>query len=276
MIRQGHLRDHLAGELARRGTDPVPGEQARRLNELGEKAIRNYVKAIDKGVMKVMSKMGISTAQSYCGAQIFEAIGLSQAIVDEYFTGTPSRVGGIGMDVLANDVRARYDHAFSERSANGKTLDIGGHYQYRREGEAHLFNPESVHKLQYACRTGDYRAFKEYTRLIDDQSTRVCTLRGLMTFSQASQRPPVPLDEVEPIEAIMKRFKSGAMSYGSISQEAHETLAIAMNRVGGKSNTGEGGEDPERYRWKNERGDSKNSAIKQVASGRFGDRKSVV
>ncbi len=234
-----------------------------------KKAIQNYVKSIDKGVMKVMSKMGISTAQSYCGAQIFEAIGISQEIIDQYFTGTPSRVGGIGMDVIAQEVRARYDHAFTERPTNGKTLDVGGHYQFRKEGEYHLFNPETVHKLQYACRSNSYKTFKEFSKLIDDQSTRQCTLRGLMSFNLKG-RTPVPIEEVESVETIMKRFKSGAMSYGSISQEAHETMAIAMNRIGGKSNTGEGGEDPERYHWQNDRGDSKNSAIKQVASGRFG------
>ncbi|MBI2807009.1 MAG: glutamate synthase large subunit [Planctomycetes bacterium] len=264
LIRQGHITAKPRDERS----EPLGSD---RLSQgLAEKAIKNYVKAIDKGVMKVMSKMGISTAQSYCGAQIFEAIGLSQEIVGEYFAGTPSRVGGIGLDVIAQEMRARYDHAFTERPTNGKTLDVGGHYQYRREGEAHLFNPETVHKLQYACRTGNYKVFKEYSKLIDDQSAQVCTLRGLMTFSRDAQRSEVPIDEVEPIESIMKRFKSGAMSYGSISQEAHETLAIAMNRIGGKSNTGEGGEDPARYEWTNDRGDSKNSAIKQVASGRFG------
>jgi glutamate synthase domain-containing protein 2/glutamate synthase domain-containing protein 3 len=237
--------------------------------EIVDKAIHNYVKSIAKGVLKVMSKMGISTAQSYCGAQIFEAIGISKEIIDEYFTGTPSRVGGIGMDVIAQEVRARYDHAFTERPTNGKTLDVGGHYQFRNEGEYHLFNPQTVHKLQYACRSNNYKVFKEYSKLIDDQSMRICTLRGLMNF-QLEGRTPVPIEEVESVEEIMKRFKSGAMSYGSISQEAHETMAIAMNRIGGKSNTGEGGEDPERYHWSNERGDSKNSAIKQVASGRFG------
>ena len=235
-----------------------------------EKAIYNYVKSVNKGVLKVMSKMGISTAQSYCGAQIFEAIGLGTDVIEAYFTGTPSRVGGIGLDVIAAEVRARHDHAFGERNANGKTLDAGGQYQWRKEGEHHLFNPETVHKLQLACRTGSYKVFKEYSRLIDDQSRRLATLRGLMEFTRDPQRSAIPIEEVEPVESIMKRFKSGAMSYGSISQEAHETLAIAMNRIGGKSNTGEGGEDPERYRWTNERGDSKNSAIKQVASGRFG------
>ncbi|MCS7047464.1 MAG: glutamate synthase-related protein, partial [Gemmataceae bacterium] len=245
MIRQGHLK-----------LDP-------------DKAIKNYVKSINKGVLKVMSKMGISTVQSYCGAQIFEAVGLGQEVIDKYFTWTPSRVGGVGLDVIAQETRARHDHAFSERPTNGRTLDVGGHYQYRKEGEYHLFNPETVHKLQYAVRTGNYKTFQEYSRLVNDQSKRLATLRGLMEI-RFDQCTPVPLEEVEPVEEIVKRFKTGAMSYGSISQEAHETLAIAMNRIGGKSNTGEGGEDPERYRWTNERGDSKNSAIKQVASGRFG------
>jgi glutamate synthase (ferredoxin) len=232
------------------------------------KAIANYVKAIDKGVMKVMSKMGISTAQSYCGAQIFEAIGLNQEVIDRYFTRTPSRVSGAGLDVIAAEAQARHRRAFPERPLNGHTLPVGGHYQYRRDGENHLFNPETIHKLQYACRTANYQVFKQYSKLVNDQAQRLCTLRGL--FELKFDRPAVPIEEVEPVEAILKRFKSGAMSYGSISQEAHETLAIAMNRIGGKSNTGEGGEDPERYVWTNERGDSKNSAIKQVASGRFG------
>ena len=242
----------------------------------GKKAIKNYVKAINKGVLKVMSKMGISTAQSYCGAQIFEAVGLGQDVINDYFTGTPSRVGGIGLDVIASEVRARHDKPFSERPTNGHTLDIGGQYQYRREGEYHLFNPETIHKLQYACRTGNYKIFKEYSELVNNQSRRLCTLRGLMDFNTTggepggvSARSPVPIDEVESVEAIMKRFKSGAMSYGSISKEAHETMAVAMNRIGGKSNTGEGGEDPSRYTLE-ANGDSKNSAIKQVASGRFG------
>jgi glutamate synthase (ferredoxin) len=231
------------------------------------KAVKNYVKAIDKGVAKVMSKMGISTVQSYCGAQIFEAIGLNQTFVDKYFTWTASRVGGIGIDVVAEEVLARHRRAYADRSANGHVLDVGGHYQWRREGEHHLFNPETVHKLQYACRTGDYKVFKEYSSLVDNQAKRLCTLRGLFDLKFAEK--PIPIEEVEPAEAIMKRFKSGAMSYGSISKEAHETLAIAMNRIGGKSNTGEGGEDPSRY-VPEPNGDSKNSAIKQVASGRFG------
>jgi glutamate synthase (ferredoxin) len=230
-------------------------------------AVKNYIKAINKGVAKVMSKMGISTAQSYCGAQIFEAVGLNQEVIDRYFTWTASRVGGIGLDVIAQEVKLRHDHAFPNRQLNGRLLDAGGQYQWRRDGEYHLFNPETVHKLQYACRTGDYQVFKQYSKLVDDQSRRLCTLRGLFDLKFADR--PIPIEEVEPVEAIVKRFKSGAMSYGSISQEAHETLAIAMNRIGGKSNTGEGGEDPARYELE-PNGDSKNSAIKQVASGRFG------
>src|SRR5262249_45502400 len=232
------------------------------------KAIKNYIKAANKGVLKVMSKMGISTVQSYCGAQIFEAVGLNRDVIDKYFTRTASRVSGVGLDVIAAEAAARHRRAFPERPMNGHTLDVGGHYQWRREGEAHLFNPETVHKLQYACRTGSYEVFKQYSKLVDDQSRRLCTLRGLFELKFADN--PIPLEEVEPVESIVRRFKSSAMSYGSISQEAHETLAIAMNRIGGKSNTGEGGEDPARYSWRNDRGDSKNSAIKQVASGRFG------
>jgi glutamate synthase (NADPH) large chain len=232
-----------------------------------EHAVKNYTKAIAKGVMKVMSKMGISTAQSYCGAQIFEAVGLNRDVIDRYFTWTPSRIGGIGLDVIAAEVRARHERAFPDRSVNGHILDVGGHYQYRRDGEYHLFNPETVHKLQYACRTGNYQVFKQYSELVNNQSKRLCTLRGLFDLKLADR--PIPIEEVEPVEAIMKRFKSGAMSYGSISKEAHETLAIAMNRIGGKSNTGEGGEDPARYVL-DANGDSRNSAIKQVASARFG------
>jgi glutamate synthase domain-containing protein 2/glutamate synthase domain-containing protein 1/glutamate synthase domain-containing protein 3 len=232
------------------------------------KAVEQYIKAANKGIVKVMSKMGVSCVQSYCGAQIFEAIGLDREFVDRYFTWTASRIGGIGLEAVYEDIKARHRRAYPVRQLDGRVLDAGGQYQWRRDGEQHLFNPESVHKLQYAVRTGSYEAFKEYTRLIDDQSRRLCTLRGLFELKFAEN--PIPLEEVEPVESILRRFKSGAMSYGSISQEAHETLAIAMNRIGGKSNTGEGGEDPERYTWSNERGDSKNSAIKQVASGRFG------
>jgi glutamate synthase (ferredoxin) len=230
-------------------------------------ACKNYLKAAVKGVVKVISKMGISTIQSYWGAQIFEAIGLKQEVIDKYFTWTPSRVEGVGLDVIAQETLMRHRRAFPERPVNGQVLETGGQYQWRADGEFHLFNPETIHLLQKAVRTGSYELFKEYSRRVNDQSRNLCTLRSLLEFKPAQ---PVPLDEVEPVESIMRRFKTGAMSYGSISQEAHETLAIAMNRIGGKSNTGEGGEDPERYVWTNERGDSKNSAIKQVASGRFG------
>ena len=245
-------------ELCRRGA----------LGDLDEEhAVKNYVKAAVKGVVKVISKMGISTIQSYRGAQIFEAIGLGRDVIDRYFTWTASRVGGVGLDVIAEEVRLRHERAFPDRRIDGRVLDPGGQYQYRRDGEYHLFNPETIHRLQYACRTGNYQVFKEYTRLVDDQSRRMCTLRGLMELKYAEK--PVPLEEVEPVEEIVKRFKTGAMSYGSISKEAHEALAIAMNRIGGKSNTGEGGEDPARY-VPDPNGDSRNSAIKQVASGRFG------
>src|SRR5262245_33458615 len=181
-----------------------------------EKAIKNYVKAIDKGVLKVMSKMGISTAQSYCGAQIFEAVGLGKAVVDQYFTWTPSRVSGVGLDAIAREVQQRHQKAFPERPMNGHVLDAGGAYQWRKDGENHLFSPESIHKLQRAVRSGEYEVFKQYSNLIDDQSRKLCTLRGLFEFK--FDRPPVPIEEVEPIEAILPRFKSGAMSYGSISQ----------------------------------------------------------
>jgi len=232
-----------------------------------EKACYNYVKAANKGVLKVMTKMGISTVQSYCGAQIFEAVGLNSDVVNKYFTWTASRIEGVGLDVVAHEALARHEKAFPDRPLNGHVLDTGGHYQYRKEGEYHLFNPETIHKLQYAVRADSFEAFKEYSKLVDDQSKRRCTLRGL--FELNSHREPVPLEEVESVESLMKRFKTGAMSYGSISKEAHETLAIGMNRIGGKSNTGEGGEDPARY-VADPNGDSRNSAIKQVASGRFG------
>jgi glutamate synthase (ferredoxin) len=229
-------------------------------------ACKNIVKAASKGVIKVMSKMGISAIQSYRGAQVFEAVGLRQDVIDHYFTWTPSRVGGIGLDVIAQEVLARHHAAYPERQVNGHVLPVGGQYQWRDDGEAHLFNPETIHRLQKAVRTGSYAVFKEYAKLINDQSKNLCTLRSLLEFKAGS---PIPVDQVEPAESIMKRFKTGAMSYGSISKEAHETLAIAMNRIGGKSNTGEGGEDPARYQ-PQPNGDSLNSAIKQVASGRFG------
>jgi len=231
-----------------------------------EKGVKSYKKAVTKGVIKVMSKMGISTVQSYQGAQIFEAVGLSSPIIDKYFTGTPSRVGGIGIEELAAEVEERHGAAFDERSPDFGTLPIGGDWQWRKDGEYHLYNPESVHLLQNSCREGDYAVFKRYTALIDDQSAKQCTLRGLMKFKSANA---VPIEEVEEVDSIVKRFKTGAMSFGSISKEAHETLAIAMNRLGGKSNTGEGGEDPARFK-PDANGDSRCSAIKQVASGRFG------
>jgi glutamate synthase (ferredoxin) len=229
-------------------------------------ACKNYVKAATKGVVKVMSKMGISAVQSYHGAQVFEAVGLRQDVIDEYFAGTASRIGGIGMDVIAQEVLMRHRAAFPARELDGRALPAGGLYQWRADGETHLFQPESIHRLQKAVRTGSYATYRSYAQLIDDQSRNLCTLRGLLDFKPSEA---IPIEEVEPIESILRRFKTGAMSYGSISKEAHETLAIAMNRIGGKSNTGEGGEDPERYR-PLENGDSRNSAIKQVASGRFG------
>ena len=232
-----------------------------------KKAIEKYIKAAIKGVVKTMAKMGISTIQSYRGAQIFEAIGLNHDVIGKYFTWTASRVEGVGLEVLADEALARHRVAFPERQVNGHTLEVGGQYQWRAEGEYHLFNPQTIHKLQLACRTGSYKIFKDYSGLIDKQSNNHCTLRSLLDFRWADS--PIPVEEVESVESIVKRFKTGAMSYGSISKEAHEALAIAMNRLGGKSNTGEGGEDPARYALE-PNGDSKNSAIKQVASGRFG------
>lgn len=230
-------------------------------------ACKNYVKAATKGVVKVASKIGISTIQSYRGAQIFEAIGLNQSVIDKYFTWTASRIQGADLEVIAQEAILRHSHAFPDRPANANTLDVGGEYQWRKGGEAHLFSPETIHTLQKAVRVGSYDLYKQYAALVNEQNQKHFTLRGLLEFKP---REPVPIEEVEPVEAIVKRFKTGAMSYGSISKETHEALAIAMNRLGGKSNTGEGGEDPDRYTWTNERGDSKNSAIKQVASGRFG------
>ena len=230
-------------------------------------AVINYVRGLNKGILKVMSKMGISTLQSYCGAQIFEAIGLEKAFVDRYFTWTASRIGGVGLDVIAQEVLQRHAKAFPVHSAAPGDLLPGGEYQWRREGEFHLFNPETVFKLQHATRSKRYSIYKEYTALVNDQSRQFGTLRGLLELKRAAT--PVPLDEVEPVETIVKRFATGAMSYGSISQEAHETLAIAMNRLGGKSNSGEGGEDRARYP-KDANGDWRRSAVKQVASARFG------
>jgi glutamate synthase (ferredoxin) len=232
-----------------------------------EEAVERYIHALNKGILKVMSKMGISTLQSYCGAQIFEAVGLEASFVDRYFTWTTSRVGGIGIDIVAEEVLRRHRQAFPDRPVGVSELESGGEYQWRRDGEYHLFNPETVFKLQHSTRTGQYDIFKEYTRLVDDQNRRHATLRGLLELKSAPV--PVPIEQVEPVESIVRRFATGAMSYGSISQEAHETLAIAMNRIGGKSNTGEGGEDPARYA-RDANGDWRRSAIKQVASARFG------
>jgi glutamate synthase (NADPH/NADH) large chain len=245
------------------------------------KATANLIKALGKGLLKIMSKMGVSTAASYTGAQIFEAIGLGSEVIETCFTGTTSRLGGVGFDVLAAETALRHARAFPPRGAAPahRRLDTGGEYQWRREGEPHLFSPETVFKLQHATRTRRYEIFKEYTRLVDDQSARLMTLRGLLRIRGVDApagngrggtgRPPIPVEEVEPAAAILRRFATGAMSYGSISAEAHETLAIAMNRLGGKSNTGEGGEDPERFR-PDANGDLRRSAVKQVASGRFG------
>ncbi len=231
-----------------------------------QQAIKNYIKACSKGVLKVMSKIGISTVASYTGAQIFEAIGLGDELVDKYFTGTVSRLGGIGLDEIARAIQLRHSVANPRRPElrSHRRLELGGEYQWRREGEYHLFNPETVFKLQHATRAKRYDIFKEYTSRVDDQSNKLATLRGLFQFKDGA-RPPVPIDEVEPVSEIVKRFSTGAMSYGSISAEAHETLAVAMNQLGAKSNTGEGGEDPDRLY-----DPTRRSSIKQVASGRFG------
>jgi glutamate synthase (NADPH/NADH) large chain len=232
----------------------------------GEKAVRNLIKALGKGVLKIMSKMGISVVGSYAGAQAFEAVGLSQEFVDHYFTGTVSLLGGVGIEVIAAENAARHAAAYpADGSVIGhERLATGGEYQWRREGPPHLFNPETVFKLQHSTRARRYDIFRDYTRLVDEQAHNLMTLRGLFRLREGV-REPVPLDEVEPVASIVKRFSTGAMSYGSISREAHETLAIAMNSIGAKSNTGEGGEDVDRLL-----DPAKRSAIKQVASGRFG------
>ncbi|MEV0264433.1 glutamate synthase large subunit [Streptomyces sp. NPDC050617] len=245
-------------DLVRAGTF-LPGVEA-------EDAIRNLIKALGKGVLKVMSKMGISTVASYRGAQVFEAVGLDGAFVDAYFHGTATKIGGAGLDVIAREVAARHAKAYPATgiAATHRRLDIGGEYQWRREGEPHLFDPDTVFRLQHSTRSRRYDIFKQYTERVNEQSERLMTLRGLFTLKSAG-RTPVPLEEVEPVSDIVKRFSTGAMSYGSISREAHETLAIAMNQLGGKSNTGEGGEDAERLY-----DPARRSSIKQVASGRFG------
>ncbi|MEU9580013.1 glutamate synthase large subunit [Streptomyces chilikensis] len=244
-------------DLVRAGTF-LPGMEA-------EQAIRNLIHALGKGVLKVMSKMGISTVASYRGAQVFEAVGLDEEFVRRYFDGTATKIGGVGIDVVAEEVAARHAKAYPVTgiAPAHRALEIGGEYQWRREGEPHLFDPETVFRLQHSTKTGRYDVFKKYTQRVNEQSERLMTLRGLFGFK--SDRPSIPVDEVEPVSEIVKRFSTGAMSYGSISKEAHETLAIAMNQLGAKSNTGEGGEDPERLY-----DPARRSAIKQVASGRFG------
>ncbi len=237
-----------------------------RLDKDTEVAIDNYISAARHGIVKILSKMGISAVKSYQGAQIFEALGIGEDVIDKYFTSTTSRIGGIGLEEIAKEVDARMQAAFKTDSTQ-PGLETGGVYQWRKDGEYHMFNPNTIYRLQNAVRKGDYNLFKEYSKALNEENTRLCTIRGLLEFVPAKE--PISIYEVESVESIVKRFKTGAMSYGSISKEAHEALAIAMNRLGGKSNTGEGGEDPERYE-RLSNGDSKMSAIKQVASGRFG------
>ncbi len=232
-----------------------------------DRVLKNYLKGMDKGLLKVFSKMGISTLASYTGAQIFEAIGLNQALVDRYFTGTASRIEGVSMDVLAREAVMKHDLAVRPPAGSETELDIGGAYQFRVQGERHLVNPNTISKLQHAVRQSSPETYQEFSRIIDDQSQALMTLRGMLDFNPVND--PVPLDDVEPAASIVKHFMTGAMSFGSISKETHETLAIAMNRMGGRSNTGEGGEDEERYK-PDPNGDLRRSAIKQVASARFG------
>ncbi|OXS63680.1 glutamate synthase (NADH) large subunit [Bacillus sp. V-88] len=231
-----------------------------------EKAVQRFVKAGTDGVIKVLSKMGISTIQSYRGAQIFEAVGIHQDVIDKYFTRTASRLGGIGMDIIEKEVLLRHRKAFNDRKDNQRTLESGDEFQYRKNGEDHAYNPSTIHTLQHACRTNNYELFKKYSTMLTDEKQNLQSLRGLLSFKETK---PVPIEEVESVEEICRRFKTGAMSFGSISQEAHEALAIAMNKIGGRSNSGEGGEHPSRF-IPDENGDSRRSSIKQVASGRFG------
>jgi len=232
-----------------------------------KKACKNFVKAINKGLLKTFSKMGISTLQSYRGAQVFEAIGLSKELVREYFSGTVSRIEGVGLDVIARESVLRHEHGFQPRASSELELKVGGAYRHRVDGEYHLINPQTISKLQHAVRQNNSNTFQEYTDLIDLQNKQLCTLRGLLQLKES--KSPLPLDQVEPAKEIVKRFATGAMSYGSISKEAHETLAIAMNRIGARSNTGEGGEDASRF-LPDESGDLRRSSVKQVASARFG------
>jgi glutamate synthase (NADPH/NADH) large chain len=257
----GAVNPYLAYETLR---DMVVEQVLRDVD--ADDAVKNFRKAVDKGVLKVMTKMGISTLHSYRGAQIFEAIGLNREVIDRYFSWTASRIEGIGLDVIAGEAQERHDHAYKVSPALDGDLWVGGQYQWRRRGEHHMYNPNTIAKLQHAVRAGSYKMFKEYTALANDESRRLCTIRGLLRFQSGHA---IPLDDVEPASEIVRRFKTGAMSLGSISREAHENLAIAMNRLGGKSNTGEGGEDAVRYQ-PDANGDLRRSAIKQVASGRFG------
>ena len=246
-------------DLKRRGLLPH--------NVTGNQAEKNFIKAINKGLLKTFSKMGISTLQSYRGAQVFEAVGLNESLIRDYFPGTASRIEGIGLDVLAREAQMKHAYAFQPLTESETELVVGGQYQYREGGEYHLLNPQTISKLQHAVRQNNPATFQEYTDLIDSKNRNLCTLRGLLQLKYAEK--PIPVEEVEPAKEIVKRFTTGAMSYGSISKEAHETLAIAMNRLGGMSNTGEGGEDEERFK-PDANGDSRRSAVKQVASGRFG------
>ncbi len=246
-------------DLKRRGLLPH--------NVTANHAEKNYIKAINKALLKTFSKMGISTLQSYRGAQVFEAVGLNKSLVEAYFPGTTSRVEGVGLDVLAREAQMKHAYAFQPLTDSETELLVGGHYQYREDGEYHLLNPQTISKLQHAVRSNSFATFQEFTDLIDDQSRHLCTLRGLLKLRYADT--PIPIEEVEPAKEIVKRFTTGAMSFGSISKEAHETLAIAMNRLGGMSNTGEGGEDEARFK-RDPNGDSRRSAVKQIASGRFG------
>ena len=232
-----------------------------------EQLKKNYIKAVNEGLLKVFSKMGISTLQSYQGAQIFEIIGLNNEVVDKYFTGAVSRIQGMGLDEIAKEALAKHRLAFARKSLPVDRLPVGGFYQWKRKGEFHLFNPQTIHLLQYSTRQGDYSIFKKYSKLVNEQGEKACTLRSQFEFNPV--RPSISIEEVESAEKIYKRFATGAMSFGSISWEAHTTLAIAMNRLGAKSNTGEGGEDEIRYEQLGN-GDSMRSSIKQVASARFG------
>jgi glutamate synthase domain-containing protein 2/glutamate synthase domain-containing protein 1/glutamate synthase domain-containing protein 3 len=236
-------------------------------NVTGPHAEKNFIKAINKGLLKTFSKMGISTLQSYRGAQVFEAVGLNRSLIDAYFSGTASRIEGVGLEVLAREALLKHEYAFQPLTESETELVVGGHYQFRQGGEYHLLNPDTISKLQQAVRQNNPATFEEYTALLDDQNRHLCTLRGLLQLKYSDN--PLPIEEVEPAKEIVKRFTTGAMSYGSISKEAHETLAIAMNRLGGMSNTGEGGEEEERFK-RDPNGDSRRSAVKQVASGRFG------